>query len=113
MNIDYSAIGKRIRSRRKELHFTRAVLAEKADLSDTNISPIERGATKLSLPSLIAIANALETTTDSLLMDVTEHSEAVLRKEFAALLEDCTVEEYRLLYNSCKALLDTLRLQKV
>lgn len=113
MNIDYSAIGKRIRSRRKELHFTQAVLAEKADLSDTNIFHIERGATKLSLPSLIAIANALETTTDSLLMDVTEHSEAVLRKEFAALLEDCTVEKYRLLYNSCKALLDTLRLQKV
>ena len=81
----------------------------KADLSDTNISHIERGATKLSLPSLIAITNALNTTTDRLLMDVTDSSAPEFKKEFAALINDCNTDEYRLLYNTCDAILKTLR----
>ena len=109
MDIDYEAIGQRIRKRRKMLNITQAILAERADLSDTNISHIERGATKLSLPSLIAIANALETNVDSLLMDVVDNSEVEFKKEFAQLLDGCSAEEYRLLYNSCRAMLDTLR----
>ena len=109
MNIDYEAIGQRIRKRRKMLNITQAILAERADLSDTNISHIERGATKLSLPSLIAIANALETNVDSLLMDVVDNSEVEFKKEFAQLLSDCSCDEYKLLYNSCRAMLDTLR----
>ena len=109
MEIDYTAIGKRIRKKRKDMKMTQAVLAEKADLSDTNISHIERGATKLSLPSLIAITNALNTTTDRLLMDVTDSSAPEFKKEFAALINDCNTDEYRLLYNTCDAILKTLR----
>ena len=109
MNIDYAAIGKRIRKRRKELGITQSVLAEKAELSDTNISHIERGATKLSLPSLISIANALEINVDALLMDVVKRSEAEFRHEFSELIKDCTNEEFDILYNSCKALLETFR----
>ena len=95
MEIDYSAIGKRIGKCRKELNLTQQQLAEMSDLSDTNISHIERGATKLSLPSLIAITNALNTTTDYLLMD--------------ELLKDCGKEEFNLLYNICKAALENGR----
>lgn len=109
MEINYTAIGKRIRKKRKDMKMTQAVLAEKADLSDTNISHIERGATKLSLPSLIAIANALNTTTDRLLMDVTDNSAPEFKKEFASLINDCNTDEYRLLYNTCDAILKTLR----
>ncbi len=109
MDIDYKAIGQRIRKRRKMLNITQSILAERADLSDTNISHIERGATKLSLPSLIAIANALETNADSLLMDVVDNSEVEFKKEFAQLLDGCSAEEYRLLYNSCRTILETLR----
>ena len=90
MDIDYKAIGQRIRKRRKMLNITQSILAERADLSDTNISHIERGATKLSLPSLIAIANALGTNVDSLLMDVVDNSEVEFKKEFAQLLSDCS-----------------------
>ena len=109
MNIDYNGIGKRIRKCRKELNLTQQQLAEYSDLSDTNISHIERGATKLSLPSLIAIANALHTTTDYLLMDVIDNSDIQFKKEFAELLNGCTADEYRLLYNLCKAALDSKR----
>ena len=106
MEIDYNAIGNRIRKCRKQLNMTQQKLAEISDLSDTNISHIERGATKLSLPSLIAIANALHTTTDYLLMDVIDNSTVQFQKEFAALLEGCSKEEYKLLYNLCKVALE-------
>lgn len=109
MNIDYKAIGMRIRNRRKALKLTQQRLAELADLSDTNISHIERGATKLSLPSLIAIANALDTTTDYLLMDNVKASELPLRNEFAVLLKDCTKDEYNLLYSICRSALESQR----
>ncbi len=36
MDIDYKAIGQRIRKRRKELNLTQQKLAELSDLSDTN-----------------------------------------------------------------------------
>ena len=106
MEIDYKGIGNRIRKCRKSLNMTQQKLAEASDLSDTNISHIERGATKLSLPSLIAIANALHTTTDYLLMDVIDNSTVQFQKEFAELLKGCTNDEYTLLYNLCKAALN-------
>lgn len=109
MEIDYKAIGQRIRKRRKELNLTQQKLAELSDLSDTNISHIERGATKLSLPSLIAITNALDTTTDYLLMDVTDNSLHQFKKEISDIFENCTKEEYRLLINICGTALKTYR----
>lgn len=112
MKIDYTAIGKRIRKCRKEKHWSQQHLADVADLSDTNISHIERGATKLSLPSLIAIANALDTTTDYLLMDVIHQSKVQFEGELADLVKDCTKEEYRLLYHICKGALESQRKQR-
>ena len=109
MDLDYSLIGKRIRKRRKALKLTQAQLAELAELSSTNISHIERGTTKLGLPTIVALANAMDTTVDRFLMDVVNRSEAEFRREFAELLNDCSAEEYRLLYNACETLLNTLR----
>ena len=109
MDLDYSSIGKRIRKKRKALKLTQARLAELAELSDTNISHIERGATKLGLPTIVALANAMDTTVDHFLMDVVNKSEVEFQKEFAELLKGCSTEEYKLLYNSCEALLNTLR----
>jgi len=109
MEIDYKGIGKRVRIKRKAMHLTQQVLAEKADLSETNISHIERGATKLSLPSLISLANALETTPNYLLMDVIDKSDVQFKDELGNLLKDCTKDECKILYDICKATLENLR----
>jgi len=109
MEINYKGIGERIRKCRKQQKLTQAQLAEMSKLSDTNISHIERGATKLSLPSLISIANALNTTVDYLLMDVVDNSEIQFKKDFSELLNNCSKNEYKLLYNICKAALENSR----
>ena len=66
MDIDYKTIGNRIREYRKKAGMTQETLAEISGIEPSNISHIERAATKVSLPTLISIANALNASLDEL-----------------------------------------------
>ncbi|MBO5037325.1 MAG: helix-turn-helix transcriptional regulator [Clostridia bacterium] len=93
MQIDYEAIGNRIRQIRVEKQWTQAFLAEKSGIEPSNISHIERAATKLSLPTLINIANALEVTLDELVYGNLVKSDHISVKIIDELLSDCSSEE--------------------
>ena len=67
--MDFDMLGKRIRDERLLLRLTIEQLAEKVDKSTNYIGQIERGDRKLSIETLVDIANALGTTVDSLLTD--------------------------------------------
>lgn len=69
MELDYAAIGRRIRMRRKAMGLTQQELAELVELEPSYVSHIERGATKLGLPTLVNLANTLRVTVDDLLCD--------------------------------------------
>lgn len=109
MELDYTAIGIRIRRFRKEKGITQQVLAEMSDQEPSNISHIERGATKLGLPTIVSIANALEVTVDDLLCDSLEKSNAVFEREVAELLADCTHWELKVITGTMRALKENLR----
>ena len=72
-------------------------LAELSELTPTNISHIERGTTKLSLPSLVNIANALHVSVDELLCGSIRESRHVYREEFLEIIRDCDERELRVL----------------
>ena len=93
MELDYSAIGRRIQAARKARNMTQEVLCNMTDLSPTHISQIENGRTKLSLPALVLIANALETTVDSLLFDNIKTLYTSYDQDFHNLVADCTPDE--------------------
>ena len=93
--IDYTAIGKRIRGARKAQGLTQERLAELSGIEPSNISHIERAATKLSLPTLVAIANSLGVTTDELLYESLLKNTHVSVKQIDELLSDCTPDELR------------------
>ncbi len=93
--VDYVSLGKRIREARKKKHLTQARLAEMSGIEPSNISHIERAATKLSLPTLIHIANALELTLDELVYDSLIKSAHVSLASIDALLHDCTASELK------------------
>ena len=97
---DYKAIGNRIKQARKRQKITQKKLAEMTDLSTSHMSHIESGKTKVSLPSLIQIANALHTTVDSLLHDNIEASYEAFDKDFRDLMEDCTVKEKEIIFSA-------------
>ena len=93
MEIDYVVIGNRIREIRTSKRLTQATLAEMSGVEPSNISHIERAATKLSLPTIIRIANALGVTIDELVYDNLIKSSHVSVKLIDDLLADCTPDE--------------------
>lgn len=97
MEIDYVAIGRRIRAYRLERKLSQEMLSEKADVTPAHFSHIERGNTKPSLPTLIRIANALNVSLDDLLCDNLNKSLHVRVKDVNDLLSDCTIQEIKAL----------------
>ena len=110
--LDYAAIGRRIRNARKKQGITQEALAELASLSIPHVSNIENGKTKLSLSSLVYIANALRTTADALLHDNLTVTQEAYDKDFKDLLEDCSMEDKQFIYNLAKEARKGLRKEK-
>ncbi len=109
MKLDYKAIGQRVRNERNKKGISQEWLAEMADLSVNSVSHIECGNTKFSLPSIVAIANALNITVDCLLMDVIDNSLIQFKRELVEIFNDCSKEEYTLLTDVCKTALSSYR----
>lgn len=100
--MNYYEIGQRIRKYRKAYRMPQSQLAEAVGVSVTHLSHIETGNTKLSLPVLAAIAQALDVRTDDLLFGASPDKE-VSRNEWDDLLESCTPGEARIIVEIAKA----------
>ncbi len=90
---DKKAVGNRIREARINSGLTQEALSNSIDVSVSHISGIENGSVNFSLPTLIAIANALNVTTDSLLYDNVKLLKDNHDSFLDNLLADCTLEE--------------------
>ena len=109
MVIDYDAIGLRIKFARLKAKITQEVLAEKVEMTPAHISNIETGNTKLSLPTIIKIANALSVSVDELLCDNVVQSNAVFCREAQEILCDCSPYDIRILLDVLKSTKEALR----
>lgn len=67
--VNYEEMGNRIRSRRQQLGKTQKQIAEEINVASSYYSNIERGLRVPSIDTLVAIANALDTGVDLLLVD--------------------------------------------
>ena len=97
MGIDYELLGQRIREARIKTGMTQASLSGIIDLSPAHYSHIESGKAKINLPTLVSIAQALDTTIDSLLYDSTPVLIDSYDKDFKDLLDDSTHDETEIL----------------
>ena len=95
MELDYKAIGKRIKIARIKADLTQEKLSEMVGVSPTHLSNIETGTTRVSLKAIISIANALNITSDDLLCDNVIKAKVQFEQDIAAVLEDC--DEYEIL----------------
>lgn len=112
MEINYEAIGRRIRALRKKKNWTQDELRDRAEISKTHMSHIETGTTKVSLPALVSLANALDTTVDSLLCDSVKCSECIFEKDIEAAIKDCSAYELSVIVESIEYLKRLLRNNK-
>nr|WP_289707342.1 helix-turn-helix transcriptional regulator [Enterocloster clostridioformis] len=109
MELDYKAIGKRIKIARIKADMTQERRAEAVGLSPTHLSNIETGTTRVSLSAIVSLANALSVTVDDLLCDSVIQAKPQFEQDVAAILEDCDEYEIRMVKDMAQALKDTLR----
>lgn len=96
--MDYEDLGKRVRRQRQALQWTQEELAERAGVSTSFVGHVERGSRKTSIETLVALANALDVTTDYLLagsltgwgfghkpQDLNRHQRTVMQEIFTAM----------------------------
>ena len=88
MNVDYFAIGQRIKQVRRDRGMTQERLAEALSVSVGYISQIERGVTKISLETLAAVAGCLACDLSELATGVAVTQEHYLDRELAQLAAD-------------------------
>lgn len=102
MATDYKALGKRISNARKQAGITQEALGEQLNMTRKHISVIESAIKRPSLDALVDIANALDVSTDDLLVDSLMHSTS--NSEIHRLLLDCNEIEQEILTRMVKEL---------
>ena len=106
--MNYYEIGQRIRKFRKAYNLSQEQLAEMVQISTTHMSHIETGNTKLSLPVLVDIAEALSVQTDELLYDNPPYNKTGMKQEINELLDSCSTRETRILLDILKSVRESL-----
>lgn len=113
MELDFKAIGKRIKIARINQNMTQETVADKIGVTPQHVSNIETGNSSVSLTILVAIANLLKVSADELLCDTTLMSKPVFEKEAKELFSDCNEYEIRVLVDVMKATKASMRTVKL
>lgn len=109
MELDYKAIGKRIKIARIKADMTQERLSEIVQISPTHLSNIETGTTHVSLTTIVGLANALSVTVDDLLCDSIIQAKVQFEKDIASILEDCDESEIRIIRDIVESVKTSLR----
>ena len=107
--LDYKAIGKRVKVARIKANMKQEQLAEIISVSPTHLSNIETGTTRVSLQTIVRLANALSVSADDLLCDNVVKAKVQFEKDIACIIEDCDAYEIRVIADIAKSVKDTLR----
>ena len=104
--MDLQAVGKRIKTAREAKNLTQEDLAAMVDLSTTHVSVIERGQKVTRLDTFIAIANALEVSADTLLIDVVTHSVTGVTNELSVSISKLPKKEQKKIIKAIQVLVE-------
>ena len=106
--LNYEAIGRRIRTARKEEKLTQENLAEKMDISVAHVSGMENGKTGIGIQTLVKASNVLHVSVDWLLHDNLDEYTINFETEIRNILSGCSEDQKKallvLLKNNRKAL---------
>ena len=111
--MEYKLLGQRIRAARLAVGVSQEQLAEMVGLTSQHISHTEVASTKISLPSLVKIANALHTSVDRLLSDSLYDSKTHLLDDVQAVFSDCDPDEIYIMLEAANAVKKSIRVRKL
>lgn len=109
LELDYKAIGKRIKIARIRKGLTQESVSDMVGITPPHVSNIETGNTKVSLPTLVAVANSLSVSVDELLADNIIESKVVFEGELKELISDCDDYEVRILVDIVRTAKESMR----
>lgn len=104
--MNLKAIGARIKEAREAKSLTQEQLAEIVGLSATHISVIERGVKAPRLETFIELANALNATSDSLLIDVLDTSLQITAAEISEQIKNLSPQNQRKILQIIRILME-------
>ena len=105
-NIDYAALGKRIKEKRISEKLTQEQLGEMCELSAAHIGHIERGTRILSVEVLFRIAQVLNVSVDYLLFDSVENDNIL--SSIAPILKDTDKNKVNYFLNTVRVLAENI-----
>lgn len=105
-NIDYAALGKRIKNKRVENKLTQEQLGEMCELSAAHIGHIERGTRILSVEVLFKIAQVLNVSVDYLLFDSVENDNIL--NSITPILKDTDKNKVNHFLNTVRVLAENI-----
>lgn len=111
--MDYRLLGQRIRAARLAAKLSQERLAEMVGLTSQHISHVEVASTKISLPALVKVSNALHTSVDKLLADNVLDSKPHIVEDFQLLLDDCNGDEAYIILQAAHAIKKSIRTRKL
>lgn len=106
MAIDFSIIGKRLKTARKDKKLTQFDLAEKMNVSIAYLSKVETGKIHINLERLSQICSILDVSEGEILNGVSNNSQKYLDLEFYELLKNCPPEKQKLVYNIIQVIIN-------
>ncbi|MCR5726430.1 MAG: helix-turn-helix domain-containing protein [Lachnospiraceae bacterium] len=108
-DLDYAAIGGRIRIQRKNLGISQATLAEKIGISTTHMSHIETGSTKLSLATFVHIAETLNVSADTLLFPENAKDTGIVIAGIVRSLYFCSPKELSIISDIVRSVITSIK----
>ena len=87
------SVGRRIAKTRRDRGFSQAALAEKANISVSHLSNIERGRKSLSAEVLLIIAEAFQVYADNILFTDIPQVHKEIESQIDVNLNNCTARE--------------------
>lgn len=107
--INYILLGQRIRLFRTKKGISQMELAEQIERSPAYMSYVETAYKLCSLETLVGVANALNVSTDDLLIDSLTNTQKAVNHELADLMSDCSEYEVRVLLDVLRATKQSVR----
>ncbi len=89
--LDYAKLGTKVKALRLKQGLTQEALAERVHCYTSHVSNIENNHTKVSLNTLLAIANALGTSVDYLISEQYDNPSLALDREILRAVQNCDV----------------------
>ena len=102
--MDYVALGARIKNKRLEQNLTQEQLAEKVELSAVYIGQIERGERKMTIDTLVKLANSLNSSIEELLKDSTSSNVNARLNELVNIAKELDISDIYKVIDVIKAM---------